>query len=138
MRPDPDRDRGLAELGANARLHEVIYRPEGGRWSHEESVARLNAYKAELKKRKADVALECHPDRTGDLPEEERELRRRRFVCISRAVDFVLDLKIAPPRAAPVGRWVVVPVDVRSVTSTTTSATSSWTASVSWVAYSGV
>ena len=97
MRPDPVRDAGLRELRVNERLLAIDTGPSGQLRSYEDRVRMFDAYKAELKKQKRAVALECHPDRTAADPEETRERKTERFKRVTRAVDYVMQLQ---PRRA--------------------------------------
>lgn len=135
MRPDRIRDQGLAELGVQERLRRISYNPYGAVRPFEEREELLAEYKAELKKLRNRTALECHPDRTADLPEEEQKKRAERMVRINRVVDYVGTLRSRPP-APPMQPMRVVVVQTNgpvswgsSTTSTASSGTTfSWTA----------
>jgi len=87
---------GLRELGARRRVA-LIYRDERGVPRPEPLQHKLlAAYKAELKKLRRSVALECHPDRTESDDEEMRARKTRKFKAVSRAVDYLLKLKVHP------------------------------------------
>lgn len=98
MRPDAIRDAGLRELGANARLQKMAHDPDGNPRPYDERVKLFDEYKAELKKHHRQVALECHPDRTTELPEEERAAKTARFKRITRAVEFLMTISPRPPQ----------------------------------------
>jgi hypothetical protein len=98
MRPDAIRDEGLRELGVHERLKKVAYFDGGQPRPYPERVKLLDEYKKELKRDKKKLARELHPDANADLPAEEREQRTERFKRVTRAIDFVLDLAVAPPR----------------------------------------
>lgn len=133
MRPDRIRDQGLAELGVQGRLQQISHNPYGGLRPYEERIKLLDDYKAELKKLRTKTALECHPDRTADLPEDEQKEKSERMVRINRAVDYVMSLKPRPP-APPMQPFRVVIVSTGngfggSATTTSTNVTG---ASYSW------
>lgn len=143
MRPDATRDQGLYEIGAQARLRLVTHDPSGVPRSYEERKRLLDEYKEELKKFRRKVSLECHPDRTAELPTPEQERRKMRLRCINAAIDFLMTLKVqAPPpvrQMTPSAVRVVYPgygyatTSTASVTSTTTTAGSNWSVIISYV-----
>lgn len=126
MRLDPTIIAGLRELGVNDRLRAIDTDPSGMMRSYEERVRLFEDYKAELKKTHRAVALECHPDRTHDDPADVRARKEDRFKRITRAVDYVLQLRPRPAVRQP--QRLVIVVGSPFVT-TTTSGTGSTTTS---------
>lgn len=141
MRPDSTRDRGLQEIGAQARLRLVTHAPSGEAHSYEKRKELLAEYKEELKQLRRKVSLECHPDRTAELPEPERKRREMRLRRVNAAVDFLMSLRAQPPQPrAPqyAGNVIIVgTVPVCDRYTTTTSTSSTWTGGYT-VTYTGV
>jgi hypothetical protein len=114
MRRDAIRDAGLRELGAHARLHRIAYDERGAQRPYHDRCKLLDEYKKELKTEHRKMALECHPDRNADTPEDERNRRTERFKRITRAVEFLMGL--APrPSAPPIPRPRVRPMPAAAV-----------------------
>lgn len=124
----------MRELGVNHRLQAIAFLPNGMSRSYEERARLLDEYKGELKKVYRKVALECHPDRTQGLPEEERCKKEERFKRISAAVDFVMSLSPRPPqqsRALHAAGFRIIVVQHASSTGswdTSTTSGSGWPA----------
>jgi len=112
MRPDAVRDAGLRELRANEKLRKISVDDTGRPRPYETRCRLMDEYKAELKKQHRQIALECHPDRTVDLPAKEREAREERFRCVTQAVEFLMKLKPRPPQQRPIMK--VMPLTARA------------------------
>lgn len=97
MRRDAIRDEGLRELGAQARLKEIAIDDHGHPRPFGERKKLYDDYKIELKKKRKEIALECHPDRNVDATEDERSQKEKRFKRVTRAVDFLMTLSPRPP-----------------------------------------
>ena len=110
VKPDSIRDAGLRELGAEDRLNQITYDEVGDRRSYEDRVRLFDEYKVELKKEHRAMALECHPDRTGDRPEAERTEKEERFKRVTRAFEWLMKISIresVPPQPRLTPRWKV-------------------------------
>jgi hypothetical protein len=97
MRRDAIRDAGLRELGAQGRLKAIAIDDHGHPRPFEERKKLFAEYRIELKKQHRKIALECHPDRNVDAPEEERSRKEERFKQVTRAVEFLMTLGPRPP-----------------------------------------
>ena len=60
----------------------------------------MDEYKVELKKLHREIALECHPDRNMEASDEDRQAKAERFNRTTRAVNFLMGMKPAPPQPA--------------------------------------
>jgi hypothetical protein len=99
VKRDSARDEGLKELGANARLKKIAFNGRGQKRSYPERCRLMKEYKLELKTEYRKIALECHPDRNMDASEDVRQTREAYFKRVSRAVDFLMTVEPAKPRA---------------------------------------
>lgn len=125
MRLDSTIDAGLRELGARERLSRISFDERGQQRSYQSQCKLLDEYKCELKKTYRAIARECHPDRTRDLSEKERQEREYRFKCISRAFEFLNELKVRPTRVVPRVR-IVFFTSTNTMYSANTTSTTTW------------
>ena len=107
MRRDAIRDAGLRELGAQARLKAIAIDDHGRPRPFGERQKLFAEYKLELKKQHREIALECHPDRNVDVPEDERAQKEQRFKQVTSAVEFLMTLQPRPP-APPRPQIVII------------------------------
>lgn len=125
MRLDSTITAGLRELGVNDRLRAIDRGPAGGIRSYKERVRLFDEYKAELKKTHRAVALECHPDRTRNDPDDVRARKEDRFKRITRAVEYVMQLRLRHVQPHHQGMVIVMrsPFVTASTSTTATSTT---------------
>lgn len=124
MRIDPIMEAGLHELGVQTELDKVRLH-QGG---YESQCKLLEEAKAVLKRRYRELARTLHPDANSNIPPEERQAREDRLKGITRAMEFVAQVKVVhrpPPIMQPFRVYPIHLAHAWSDSSTTNSTTTS-------------